>query len=62
LGAITVQGSHLGSVNQLKEVVALARAGKIAPIPVETRPLAEVNRTLDELKVGKIVGRIVAEV
>ena len=62
LRAIAVQGSHLGSVNQLKEVVAFARAGKIAPIPIETRPLAEVNRTLDELKVGKIVGRVVAEV
>jgi alcohol dehydrogenase/propanol-preferring alcohol dehydrogenase len=46
----------------LNEVVTLARGKKIAPIPVETRPLAEVNQTLDELKVGKIVGRIVAEV
>jgi D-arabinose 1-dehydrogenase-like Zn-dependent alcohol dehydrogenase len=62
LRAITVQGSHLGSVDQLKAVVALAREGKIKPIPIQTRPLSEVSRTLDELKTGKIVGRVVAQI
>jgi len=62
LRAITVQGSHLGSVEELKAVVALARQGKIKPIPIETRPLMEVSRTLDELKAGSVVGRVVAEV
>jgi D-arabinose 1-dehydrogenase-like Zn-dependent alcohol dehydrogenase len=61
LRALTVQGSHLGSVNELKEVVALARQGKLQPIPIQTRPLAEVSRTLDELKAGRIIGRVVAE-
>lgn len=60
LRAMTVQGSHLGSVSELHDVVALARAGKIRPIPLEIRPLAEVSRTLDELKAGAIVGRVVA--
>ena len=32
LRAITVQGSHLGSVEELKAVVTLAREGKIKPI------------------------------
>jgi D-arabinose 1-dehydrogenase-like Zn-dependent alcohol dehydrogenase len=62
LRAITVQGSHLGSVEELKTVVALARQGKIKPIPIEKRPLSEVSQTLDELKAGKIIGRVVAEV
>jgi len=62
LRAITVQGSHVGSVEELKAVVALAREGKIKPIPIETRPLAQVSRTLDKLKAGKIVGRVVAKV
>ena len=60
LRAITVQGSHLGSVDELKAVVALAREGKIKPIPIETRPLSEVSRTLDELKAGSVLGRVVA--
>jgi len=61
LRAITVQGSHLGSVDELKTVVALARDGKIKPIPIQKRPLSDVSRTLDELKVGSVVGRVVAE-
>jgi D-arabinose 1-dehydrogenase-like Zn-dependent alcohol dehydrogenase len=62
LRAITIQGSHLGSVAELKSVVALAREGKIKPIPIERRPLSEVSRTLDELKAGQITGRVVAEI
>lgn len=62
LRALTIQGSHLGRVAELKAVVALARAGKLKPIPIQTRPLSEVSRTLDELKEGKIVGRVVAEI
>jgi len=62
LRALTIQGSHLGSVAELKAVVALAREGKLRPIPIQTRPLSEVSRTLDELKAGTIVGRVVAEI
>jgi D-arabinose 1-dehydrogenase-like Zn-dependent alcohol dehydrogenase len=59
--AITIQGSHLGSVNELKQVVELARQGKLQPIPIRKRPLSEVSRTLDELKAGAVVGRVVVE-
>jgi D-arabinose 1-dehydrogenase-like Zn-dependent alcohol dehydrogenase len=62
LRAIAIQGSHVGSVDELKTVVALARQGKIRPIPFETRPLSEVSRTLDELKAGSVVGRVVVEI
>jgi D-arabinose 1-dehydrogenase-like Zn-dependent alcohol dehydrogenase len=62
LRAITVQGSHLGSVEELKAVVALVREGRIRPIPIEKRPLSEVSRTLDELKAGGIIGRVVAQI
>ncbi|MGE5219567.1 MAG: alcohol dehydrogenase [Chloroflexota bacterium] len=62
LRALTVQGSHLGSLAELKAVVELARSGKIKPIPIQTRPLTQVSRTLDELKAGRIVGRVVAQI
>lgn len=57
--ALTVRGSYVGSANELRELVALVRAGKVAPIPVETRPMAEVDRTLKDLEAGRIVGRVV---
>jgi D-arabinose 1-dehydrogenase-like Zn-dependent alcohol dehydrogenase len=59
--ALTIQGSHLGTLAELKAVLALAREGKIQPIPIVKRPLSEVSRTLDELKQGAIVGRVVVE-
>jgi D-arabinose 1-dehydrogenase-like Zn-dependent alcohol dehydrogenase len=62
LRALTIQGSHLGSIAELKAVVALARDGKLKPIPIQTRPLSEVSRTLDELKQGLVLGRVVAEI
>jgi D-arabinose 1-dehydrogenase-like Zn-dependent alcohol dehydrogenase len=62
LRAITIQGSHLGSVDELKAVVTLAREGKIKPIPIQTRPLSDVSLTLDELKAGKVAGRVVAQI
>jgi len=60
--AITIQGSYVGTVTELKEVVALARAGKLKRIPIEKRPLSEVSRSLDQLKAGAVIGRVVAEI
>lgn len=60
LRALCVRGSHLGSVEELKTVVSLARAGQIKPIPIQKRPLSEVSGTLDELKAGRVIGRVVA--
>jgi D-arabinose 1-dehydrogenase-like Zn-dependent alcohol dehydrogenase len=62
LRAITIQGSHVGSLDELKAVVALAREGKTKPIPIQTRSLSDVSRTLDELKAGKVAGRVVVQI
>ena len=59
--AIGIVGSYVGSLQELKEVVALAKKKKLKPAPVETRSADEVNRTLDELKAGKILGRVVLD-
>jgi D-arabinose 1-dehydrogenase-like Zn-dependent alcohol dehydrogenase len=55
----SIIGSYTGSLGETAEMMKLVRAGKIAPIPVETRPLTDANRTLDQLRDGKIVGRVV---
>jgi D-arabinose 1-dehydrogenase-like Zn-dependent alcohol dehydrogenase len=59
--AIGIVGSYVGSLQELKEVVALARKGKIKPAPVETRPADEANRALEDLKAGRVVGRVVLD-
>lgn len=60
--ALTFQGSYVGSPAELKEVVALARSGKLAPIPVATCTLEDVSSVIDRLKAGTVVGRVVAKI
>lgn len=57
--AITVQGSYTGSLTEMAELLALVRRTGIPPIPVATRPLEEVNAALNDLRAGKIIGRVV---
>jgi D-arabinose 1-dehydrogenase-like Zn-dependent alcohol dehydrogenase len=59
--AIGIVGSYVGSLQELKEVVALAKKGKIKSAPVETRPAAEANGALEDLKAGRVVGRVVLD-
>ena len=57
--AITIQGTLTGTLAESRELLDLARAGKIAPIPTRERPLAEAQAALDDLRAGRIVGRTV---
>jgi D-arabinose 1-dehydrogenase-like Zn-dependent alcohol dehydrogenase len=56
---ITIQGSKVGSLPEMTELLALGQAGLFGAIPYTTRPLAEAAQTLADLKDGKIVGRVV---
>jgi D-arabinose 1-dehydrogenase-like Zn-dependent alcohol dehydrogenase len=33
--------------------------GKLKPIPVEVRPLSEINEAIEALQAGQVTGRIV---
>jgi D-arabinose 1-dehydrogenase-like Zn-dependent alcohol dehydrogenase len=59
LRALTIMGSYVGSTEEAREMLALVKAGKVAAIPMETRPLAETSTSLDDLRAGKVVGRVV---
>jgi alcohol dehydrogenase, propanol-preferring len=57
--AITIQGSYVGSLAELKELLALVASGKVPPVPLNERRLADANTVLEELKGGRIVGRAI---
>ena len=57
--AMTIAGCHVGSSQQLRDLIDMVRAGKVREIPVEIRPLSQVNAALDDLRDGKVTGRIV---
>jgi D-arabinose 1-dehydrogenase-like Zn-dependent alcohol dehydrogenase len=57
--AITIQGSYVGSLPEMRELIDLVRRTGLPPVPVATRPLGDVNKVMNDLRAGKIVGRVV---
>jgi alcohol dehydrogenase, propanol-preferring len=57
--ALTIQGSYVGSLPEMKELIELVKRTGLPPVPVATRPLKDVNAVMDQLRAGKIVGRVV---
>jgi D-arabinose 1-dehydrogenase-like Zn-dependent alcohol dehydrogenase len=59
LRAMTLRGSYVGTLEDLRAVVALAQSGRLPPLPVIPRPLAEADASLQDLAAGRVTGRIV---
>jgi alcohol dehydrogenase len=58
LKAMTVEGTLTGTLAEANELMTLARAGEISALPIEERPLAAAQQSLDDLRAGRVVGRI----
>jgi D-arabinose 1-dehydrogenase-like Zn-dependent alcohol dehydrogenase len=54
-----IEGTMTGTLDEANEMMALARTGKIPPVPIIERPLSAAQTSLDDLRAGKIVGRVV---
>ncbi len=57
-GEVRIQASAVGTRQDLREILAMAAAGKVH-CQVSTRPLADANDVLEEMRAGKIAGRVV---
>jgi alcohol dehydrogenase len=57
--AMTIEGTLTGTLAQARELVALARDGKIAPIAIREQPMGDAQAALDDLRAGKVSGRVV---
>jgi propanol-preferring alcohol dehydrogenase len=57
-GEVRIQASAVGTRQDLREVLAMAAAGKVRS-QVVLRPLAQANEALDQLRKGEVSGRIV---
>jgi propanol-preferring alcohol dehydrogenase len=54
-----ILGSYMGSMGEFRELLALAKSGKLRPLPITTFPLDQANTALHQLESGKIIGRAV---
>ena len=57
MNARIIQGSYVGSLHDMADLMVMVRDGKIAPIDITERPLAEANDALVDLKAGNVTGR-----
>jgi D-arabinose 1-dehydrogenase-like Zn-dependent alcohol dehydrogenase len=55
----TVGGSYVGSLAEAEAMMELVRAGNVDPIPVKEVPLSSANRVLEDLRAGRVIGRVV---
>ncbi len=54
---LRIEGSYVGTLPELRELVALMREGRLHASPVLQRPLSEINEAFEALVQGKVVGR-----
>ncbi len=59
LRSLTVQGSYVGSLDEMRELMRLVQSGAVSPIPIQPRPLGDAQTVLDDLGRGGSVGRMV---
>jgi D-arabinose 1-dehydrogenase-like Zn-dependent alcohol dehydrogenase len=55
---MTIEGFMTGTLEEGKELLALARNGKISAPPIQEQPMADVQKWIDELRAGHVVGRV----
>jgi len=59
LRGVSLVGSFTGTLPEFRELMALAREGKVKPAPIEMRPLEAAQQSLDDLRAGRVRGRVV---
>jgi len=56
---LRAEGSYVGSLDEMRELVRLVQGGLELPVPITTRRLEEAESALNDLQAGSVVGRIV---
>jgi D-arabinose 1-dehydrogenase-like Zn-dependent alcohol dehydrogenase len=59
LKAMTIEGTQTGTLAEARELLDLVRAKNVRPPPIEERPLGQAQKSLDDLRTGRVVGRVV---
>jgi D-arabinose 1-dehydrogenase-like Zn-dependent alcohol dehydrogenase len=57
--AVSVLGSYVGTLQDLRELIALAQDGSLPALAITERPLSEADPSLNDLRSGRVRGRIV---
>ena len=56
---MTIEGFMTSTLAEARELMNLAGSGQIKPTPMKEEPMSDVQKWMEELRAGKVVGRIV---
>ncbi|VVD62401.1 alcohol dehydrogenase [Pandoraea eparura] len=59
LRPLCIEGSYVGTLSELRELVDLVRRTGMKSIPVSRRPMSQVSQVIDDLHRGQVIGRAV---
>jgi alcohol dehydrogenase, propanol-preferring len=59
LKAMTIEGTMTGTLKEARELIDLVRTKNVNPPPIAERPLNQASKTLDDLRAGLIIGRVI---
>jgi alcohol dehydrogenase/propanol-preferring alcohol dehydrogenase len=60
-GGLSLIGSITGTLQELRDLVELAKSGKLDAIPYEAVPKSSINDAMTRLSKGAVKGRIVLQ-
>ncbi len=55
----SVIGSYVGSLDEMREVITIARQGRLPGLPIMSLPLADATQALEDLRAGRVRGRAI---
>ncbi len=59
--AVSVIGSYVGSLSEMRELMDIARGGRLPDLPLRTQPLDTATQALDDLRAGRVRGRVILQ-
>jgi alcohol dehydrogenase/propanol-preferring alcohol dehydrogenase len=57
--AVSVIGSYVGSLAEMRELMDIARSGVLPDMPLTQQPLDAATAALDDLRAGRVRGRVI---
>lgn len=54
----SIIGSYVGRLDEARELIGLLRKGAVPAPPMSERPLSEANSAINDLRAGKVLGRV----
>jgi alcohol dehydrogenase, propanol-preferring len=58
---LRIVGSYVGSLAEFHALMALLRSGRVRTVPLQTRPMHDLNTIFEDIAQGRVNGRVVVQ-